>query len=534
MPKLLAVINFYLLSFTLLFYGANVEAGDKFKRMKNKIDGHYIVVFKKREDNLAAKTKFSFNKLAFVRKHRLQVQKDYQSAITGIAIKASEAEALAIADDPEVEYVEEDSIVTKETTQTSAPWNLDRIDQRPLPLNGKYTYDQTGTGIHVYVIDSGIRITHTEFGGRAKLNFTTIKDGKGAADCDGHGTFVAGIIGGKTYGVAKASTLHSVRVLDCSGSGPVSGVIAGIDWVTKNKIKPAVANMSIGANLSKALNDAVTRSITSGVVFVVAAGNEGKDACTMSPASTPLALTVGASNSSDRRLSYSNFGRCVDIFAPGDSIISAYISSNTATGIGGGTSLSSAHVAGVAALYLQKNRTAGVSLVTNIIELMTTYGKVKDAGTASPNHLLFSRASTIKRAAFFRYVNTRNGDHQYTTAWSDLPLNSNSSWNYQGVQGYLTFKGVANTKPLYRYYNKNRSSHFYTTNFNELGNGAGDWLYQGISGYVPKLAAADTTNLYRFYNKTNGHHFYTTNRNESGGTGTWIYEGIQCQIYKTP
>jgi subtilisin family serine protease len=502
--------------------------------MQNKIEGRYIVVLKKLEDNLATKAVYAFNKSAFIRKHRLVVNREFDSVLDGMAIQASEAEALAIAEDPEVDFVEEDSIATKATTQSMPTWNLDRIDQRSLPLNDSYIYDQNGTGVHVYVLDSGIRSTHSEFNGRALLNFTAIKDGKGANDCDGHGTFVAGIIGGSTYGVAKASILHSVRVLDCSGSGPVSGVIAGVDWVTKNRIKPAVANVSISANLSKALNDAITRSINSGVVYTVAAGNGGLNACTKSPSSTPSAITVGATYSNDIRPSYSNIGRCIDIFAPGDSIISAFNTSNTDLAIGGGTSAASPHVAGVAALYLQRNRTAGVATVTNVIAMMSTYGKVINRGSGSPNHLLYSRSSTVRRGAFFRYANRRNGDHLYTLSWSELPLNANPSWSYQGVQGYLTFKGVSNTIPLYRYYNKATSSHFYTINFNELKNGVGSWLYQGIVGYAPKLKAADTTNLYRFYNKTNGHHFYTTNINESGGSGTWVYQGIQCQIYKTP
>lgn len=525
---------FILLLFPLLLYGVSAEASIKLIRMKNKIEGQYIVVFKKREEDLATKAFSPFNKLAFIRKHRLLINKEYNSALDGMAFQASESEALKIADDPNVDYVEEDSIATKASTQTIPPWNLDRIDQRSIPLNDTYIYDQNGTGIHVYVIDSGIRSTHSEFGGRAILNFSTINDGKGANDCDGHGTFVAGIIGGKNYGVAKLSILHSVRVLDCSGSGPVSGVIAGIDWVTKNRVKPAVANVSIEADLSKALNDAITRSISSGVVYTVAAGNGGVNACTKSPSSTPLAITVGATNSLDQRTGFSNFGRCIDIFAPGDSITSAYANSNTDIAIGNGTSAASPHVAGVAALYLQKNRAAGVLTVTNVIAMMSTYGKVINRGSNSPSHLLYSRSSTVKRGAFFRYVNIRNGDHLYTHSWSELPLNTNPTWSYQRVQGYLAFKGVPNTIPLYRYYNKATSSHFYTTNFNTLRSGVGNWHYQGIAGYAPKVKATDTTALHRFYNKTYGKYFYTTNINESGGKGSWVYQGVQCQIYKTP
>ena len=215
-------------------------------------------------------------------------------------------------------------------TQTGATFGLDRIDQRDLPLNSTYDYDTDASVVDVYIIDTGIRSTHTEFGGRVSaVGFTAIDDGNGMTDCHGHGTHVAGTVGGATYGVAKGVTLHAVRVLSCTGSGSTSGVIAGVDWVTANHVKPAVANMSLGGGASTALDDAVRNSIAAGVVYAIAAGNSNTNACSSSPARVTQALTVGSSTSGDARSSFSNFGTCVDLFAPGSSITSAWSTSDT-------------------------------------------------------------------------------------------------------------------------------------------------------------------------------------------------------------
>ena len=235
------------------------------------------------------------------------------------------------------------------------------------PLSNSYTYNQTGQGVHAYIIDTGIRATHQEFGGRVTNGADFIGDGNGTNDCNGHGTHVAGTTGGTTYGVAKSVTIHAVRVLGCTGSGSTSGVIAGVDWVTANHASPAVANMSLGGGASTALDNAVTSSVNSGVSYAVAAGNSNANACNSSPARAAAAITVGATTSSDARSSFSNFGTCLDIFAPGSSITSAWSTSNTATNTISGTSMASPHVAGAIALYLQTNPGASGAAVTSAL-----------------------------------------------------------------------------------------------------------------------------------------------------------------------
>jgi subtilisin family serine protease len=316
----------------------------------------------------------------------------YQRALKGFSVRLPEQQALRLAEDPRVAFVEEDGVVSLGTTQTGATWGLDRIDQRDLPLNGTYTYTPTGTGVRAYIIDTGIRATHTQFAGRVISGFTAINDGLGTNDGNGHGTHVAGTVGGSTYGVAKNVTLVAVRVLDSSGNGTNSGVIAGVDFVTSNHTagQPAVANMSLGGGASSALDTAVNNSISDGVTYAVAAGNESQNACNVSPARVANAITVGSTTTSDARSSFSNFGTCVDIFAPGSSITSSWRTSDTATNTISGTSMASPHVAGVAALFLETNPTASPATVTAAIINSSTPNKVTNAGTGSPNRLLFS------------------------------------------------------------------------------------------------------------------------------------------------
>ncbi|MCP3822856.1 S8 family peptidase [Streptomyces sp. A3M-1-3] len=319
----------------------------------------------------------------------------YSSAVKGFATKMTQTQARKLAADSRVAYVEQDSKVALSTTQTGATWGIDRIDQRNLPLSTTYTYNTTASNVRVYVIDTGLRTTHNEFGGRATFGTDTVGDGQNGNDCNGHGTHVAGTAAGSTYGVAKGASIVGVRVLNCSGSGSTSGVIAGVDWVTANAIEPAVANMSLGGSASTSLDNAVKNSIASGVSYTLAAGNgdifgNPLDACTTSPARTADGITVGATDSADKRASWSNYGTCLDLFAPGVSITSAWNSSNTSTNTISGTSMAAPHTAGAAALYLATNPTATPAQVRDALVNGATNGVVQDPKTGSPNRLLYT------------------------------------------------------------------------------------------------------------------------------------------------
>ena len=313
----------------------------------------------------------------------------YAHALSGFAAEMSEEDAIALSNDPRVRFVEEDSPMDIVTTQSNATWGLDRIDQPSRPLSGTYTYTSTGSGVNVYIIDTGIRVTHTQFGGRASVAFDAVRDGRNGIDCNGHGTHVSGTVGGSTYGVAKAVRLFAVRVLNCSGSGTTSGVIAGVDWVTAHHVSPSVANMSLGGSASSALDTAVVNSINSGVTYAIAAGNSNTNASTSSPARVSAAITVGSSTSNDARSSFSNFGSVVDIFAPGSSITSAWSTSDTAINTISGTSMATPHVAGVAARYLQNNRTASPATVRNAIVNAASLNRLSGIPTGTSNRLLF-------------------------------------------------------------------------------------------------------------------------------------------------
>jgi len=328
----------------------------------------------------------------------------YTAALTGFAATLNAGQLNALQHQGGVKYVEADAPVELMTTQSGATWGIDRIDQRDTPLSTTFTYTSTGAGVNAYVLDTGIRLTHAQFGGRAQyvpngLNGNFVGDGRTADDCQGHGTHVAGTIGGATWGVAKAATLWAARVVNCSGGGDASMVIAGMDWVAANGLKPGVVNMSLGYGNVQSVRDAATRLVTAGFFVVAAAGNGNflgtpQNACSQAPAGAPTVMTVGSTTSTDAESSFSNYGTCVDILAPGSSITSANYTSATGSSVKSGTSMASPHVAGVGALYLALNPLATPAQVTSALKAGGTSGTItlhsRSRSNATPNLFLFT------------------------------------------------------------------------------------------------------------------------------------------------
>ncbi|KPL30403.1 peptidase S8 [Streptomyces anulatus] len=318
-----------------------------------------------------------------------RIERTYTSALKGYAAQLGSTEAKRLAADPAVASVEQNQKVHSTATQTNAPWGLDRIDQPNLPLNGTFTYpDSAGVDTTVYVLDTGVRITHQDIVGRASNGYDFVDNDNVAQDGNGHGTHVATTAAGTVYGVAKKAKIVAVRVLNNSGSGTTAGVIAGVDWITANHVASSVANVSLGGGPSTTLDNAVRRSIASGVTYSIAAGNSNAPASGFSPARVETALTVGATTRTDARATYSNHGPLVDLFAPGSDITAGWATSDTATYTGNGTSFAAPHVAGAAAVYLTNHPGASPAAVGTALVNGATSNVLTGIGTGSPNKLL--------------------------------------------------------------------------------------------------------------------------------------------------
>lgn len=354
---------------------------------KGIIKNQYIIILNK---DVGSSNEFA---QGIAKQHGGKVLQTYDAVLKGFAIYLPDVAGTAFVEamkkNPKVVSVENDTIMKVDaTTQSNPDWGLDRIDQKNLPLDSAYSYLQTGSGTTAYIVDTGILSTHQQFSGRVLSGYTAISDGNGTSDCHGHSTHVAGTVGGSTYGVAKNVSLVPIRILGCDGSGASSNVIAGLDWILKNGKKPAVVNMSLGGEANASLDSAVENLFNNGYVMVVAAGNSNTDACSSSPARVSKAITVAATDSTDTRASYSNYGSCVDIFAPGSQINSSWIGSNTATKVLNGTSMATPHVVGVVAEMLQSTPTATPQTISTNLLNQASNNVVKNP-SGSPNRLLY-------------------------------------------------------------------------------------------------------------------------------------------------
>lgn len=487
-----------------LIYLSSLASAAEIKTSERRVRGQYIVVLKSNSSGAGDFRAMAVGSaLGLAEKHHAHLSHIYQNSINGFAVEADEATAQKLADEPNVQLVEEDSMVYADATQSGAAWGLDRIDQRELPLNGSFNYANDGAGVSVYVLDTGIRLTHQEFGGRALFGYDAIGDGQNGNDCNGHGTHVAGTVGGRTFGVAKGVRLYAVRVLGCDGSASVSRVIAGIDWVSANKSGPTVANMSLSGVRSTALELAVQNSINRGVTYTVAAGNETKDACSVSPAALPAAITVGASTSSDRLASFSNYGSCVDIVAPGQSIASAWYTGDATTVQSSGTSMASPHVAGAAALYLQNNPTATPVQVAAALTGGATTGRLQSLPSGTANRLLYAvngqgSTPTPTPTTVPCTTCTAYSSSLYGSGASQVQPNGNYYYANTGIhQGWLSGPSTANFN-LYLF--KWNGSSWVAVAAGLAGTSMESVSYNGSAGYYFwRITSASGSGNYNFW-----------------------------------
>ena len=490
------------------------------------IPNRYIVVFRDRVTDVSSMAR----QLTAV--HGGELRHTYRHALKGFSATFSTPAVEALRRNPAVAYVEADQIATlSQTNQQAATWGIDRVDQRLLPLNQTYTHVRGGEGINVYVIDSGIETTHPDFGGRASVGFDVT--GGNGQDCLGHGTHVAGTIGGNTYGVAKAATLIAVRIGQCAQTTDVSYIIAGIDWVSGNRQLPAVANISLGTPASTAMDDAVRGLIASGVPTIVSAGNAGTDACLRSPARVAEAITVGATNVSDQQASFSNFGSCVDLYAPGEGITSAWL--NGGTNALNGTSMATPHVTGSAVLYLQKNPGITPAQVHSGVVSNATPGRLSGLGAGSPNRLVHSLYDSEgrNRRAMHSVYHSGTGDRLYGHYPSE-----GYQWNYVGETVeyfHLAAGSAAGHVPLYRCnatWASSTGDHFLSTDLN-----CGGAANERVMGYIATSQFAGTVPLYRLYNSRTRDTMHVISSTEASSMAIvfgYQNQGIIGYVYSAP